>query len=246
MDNLFQPLRFDFPSITCAVAESIYRIGLERNSDIVIDGCYAPVLRNINNTQWIPNLIVFNANLTVKSTSYLAQKMFGQNLGNLILNSTATNSSITHQSVQKGQEGDGKLGNLYFVATKRTNDNTLIVKLASVDANDILVKAQTQGSTTSSVGLAYILTAGPGVDPSKVKNTISNPNAASIATTSVSAISGTWSITVPSWSVVVITLPLSFNFKAYFPNTRLFFLPRYLFHPQPQDIKNVLLYRFLS
>ncbi len=133
--------------------------------------------------------------------------MFGQNLGNLILNSTAANSSITHQSVQKGQEGDGKLDNLYFIATKRTNDNTLIVKLASVDANDILVKAQIQGSTTSSEGLAHILTVGPGVDPSKVKKTISNPNAASIATMSVSAINGTWSITIPSWSVVV-TLPL--------------------------------------
>ena len=129
--------RLDYPSIKSAVAESIYRIGFERNSDIIIGGCYAPVLQNIDNTQWTPNLIVFNAGLVVKSTSYLAQKMFGENLGDIILNSTAANSTITHQFVRKGEEGDGKLGNLYFVATKRTNDNTLIVKFASVDPNDI-------------------------------------------------------------------------------------------------------------
>jgi hypothetical protein len=68
--------------------------------------------------------------------------MFGENLGNIILNSTGANSTMTHQFVQKGQEGDGKLGNLYFVAIKRTNDNTLIVKLANIDPNDILVKAK--------------------------------------------------------------------------------------------------------
>jgi alpha-N-arabinofuranosidase len=204
----FSSGRLDYPSIKSAVAESIYRIGLERNSDIVIGGCYAPVLQNIDNTQWRPNLIVFNAGLVVKSTSYLAQKMLGENLGDLILNSTAANSTITHQFVQKGQEGDGKFGNLYFVATKRTNDNTLIVKMASVDPNDILVKAQIQGSTTSSTGLAYILTAGSGIDPSTIHNTINNPNAASIVTLPVSAVNGTWSVTVPSWSVVVVTLTL--------------------------------------
>jgi alpha-N-arabinofuranosidase len=200
--------RLDYPSIKAAVGESIYRIGFERNSDIILGGCYAPVLQNVNYTQYTPNLIAFDAGLVVKSTSYLAQKMFGENLGNLVLNSTAANSTITHQSVRKGEEGDGKLGNLYFVATKRTNDNTLIVKLASVDPDDILVKVQIQGSRTGSEGIAYILTAGPGVDPSTVRNTISNPNAASIITKPVSVTDGIFSITVPSWSVIVITLTL--------------------------------------
>jgi alpha-N-arabinofuranosidase len=200
--------RLDFPSIKSAVAESIYRIGFERNSEVIIGGCYAPVLQNIDQAQWTPNLIAFNAGLVIRSTSFLAQQIFGVNLGNFILNSTGANSTITHQSVRSGEEGDGKLGNLYFIATKRTNDNTLIVKLASVDPNDTLVKVKIQGSTTSSEGVAYILTAGPGVDPSTVKNTVMNPNAASIMTKPVSATDGTFSITVPSWSVVVVTLAL--------------------------------------
>jgi alpha-N-arabinofuranosidase len=197
-----------YPTVLAAVAESVFRIGFERNSDIIIGGCYAPVLENINNAQAAPTLIVFNASLVVKTTSYLAQKIFGNNLGNILLNSTAVNNSITHQSVRKGEEGDGKLGNLYFVATKHTNNNTLIVKLASVDTKDTVVNAHIQGSTTSSIGVAYILTAGSGVNPATVSNTIDNPNAVSIATMPVQATNGTFSITVPSWSVVVVTLPL--------------------------------------
>ena len=197
-----------YPSVKTAIAESIFRIAFERNSDIIIGGCYAPVLQNVNSTQGGPNLIVFDANLVVKTTSYLAQKMFGDNLGNVLLNCTAANSSMTHQSIQQGEEGDGKLGNLYFVATKYTNNNTLIIKLASVDGKDTVVNARIQGSTTSSTGIAYILTAGLDVDPATIYNTINNPNAVSITTMPVQATNGTFSITVPSWSVVVVTLSL--------------------------------------
>jgi hypothetical protein len=76
-------------------------------------------------------------------------------------------------------------GNLYFVATKRTNDNTLIVELASIDPNDIVVKARIQDSTTTSTDVVYILTAGASVDPSKVQNTMDNQDAASITTVPV-------------------------------------------------------------
>jgi alpha-N-arabinofuranosidase len=206
--NPFSGKRLVYSSVKSAVAESIFRIGLERNSDIIISGCYSPVLQNSENSQWTPGLIVFNASLVVRTASYLAQKMLSENLGNLILNSTAANSTMTHESVRKGEEGDGKLGNLYFIATKRTNDNTLIVKLANVDSNDIFVKAKIQGSTTSSEGVAYILTSGPGVDPSTVHNTILNPDAVSITTKPVLATDGTFSVSVPSWSLVVVTLTL--------------------------------------
>jgi alpha-N-arabinofuranosidase len=208
LKSLFGSDRLLYPSIKSAVAESVYRIGFERNSDIVIGGCYAPILQNIDDTQWTPNFIVFNASSVVTSTSYLAQQMFGQHLGNIIVNSTAHKDNRNSDTVQKGQEGDGKLGKLYFVATKYTKNNTLIVKFANVDSNDITVNSQIQTSTVSSIGIAYTLSAGSGVDPSTVQNTLINPNAASIVTTSVLLSNGTWSITVPSWSVVVVTIPL--------------------------------------
>jgi alpha-L-arabinofuranosidase len=77
-----------------------------------------------------------------------------------------------------------------------------------VDPNDIVVQAQIQGSTTSSEGVAYILTAGPGINPLTVRNTIDNPNAVSIITKLVLTTDGKFFIIVPSWSVVVVTLGL--------------------------------------
>lgn len=201
--------RISYPTIKSAVAESIYRIGFERNSDIIIGGCYAPILQNIADTQWTPNLILFNASSVVKSTSYLAQQMFGQHLGNIVLNSTAhKNNQMKQYTVRKGEEGDGKLGNLYFIATKDRKNNILIIKFANVDRNDILVHAKIQNSLISSNGTTYTLSAGSGIDPSTVQNTLENPNAASIISNSTSIINGTCSITVPSWGIIVVIIPL--------------------------------------
>ena len=186
----------------------MYRIGFERNSDIVIGGCYAPVLQNVDDTQWTPNLILFNSSVVVRSTSYLAQQMFGQHLGDIVLNSNAHKNDFQTSCIQKGEEGDGKIGHLYFVASKDTKNNTLIVKFASVDTHDILVQAHIQGSSTSSNGLAYSLSAPADIDPSTVQNTLENPTAASIVHSLVSVSNGTWSVTIPAWSVVVVTIPL--------------------------------------
>jgi hypothetical protein len=52
------------------------------------------------------------------------------------------------------------------------------------------------------------LTADVSVDPSKVQNTMDNPDAVSVAILPVSSTNGTFSITVSSWSVVGLTLTL--------------------------------------
>jgi hypothetical protein len=94
--------------------------------------------------------ILFNANTVVKSTSYLAQQIFGQHLGDIILNSTAyKKDNMKYHTVRKDEEGDGKRDNLYFVATKLTKNNILIAKFANVDRNDILVNTQIKQSSTS-------------------------------------------------------------------------------------------------
>ncbi len=60
-----------------------------------------------------------------------------------------------------------------------------------MDRNDIVVQAQIQG-------VAYILTAGPGINPSTVRNPIDNPNAVSIIIKPVSVTDGKFSIKVSS------------------------------------------------
>ena len=71
------------PNFGAALADAAWLTGLERNSDIVIMNCYAPLLVNvnINASQWGTNLIGYNAISSFGSASYYGQKMFAQNLG---------------------------------------------------------------------------------------------------------------------------------------------------------------------
>ena len=71
------------PNFGAALADAAWMTGLERNSDIVVMNCYAPLLVNvnINASQWGTNLIGYDAISSFGSASYHAQKMFAQNLG---------------------------------------------------------------------------------------------------------------------------------------------------------------------
>ncbi|KAL0943281.1 alpha-N-arabinofuranosidase A [Colletotrichum truncatum] len=63
-----------------SVAEAIFYIGTERNPDKVYGAAFAPLLQNINEFQWRPNMISFNANTsaTVRSTSFHVMSLFSQ------------------------------------------------------------------------------------------------------------------------------------------------------------------------
>ncbi|KFZ24295.1 hypothetical protein V502_01226 [Pseudogymnoascus sp. VKM F-4520 (FW-2644)] len=66
--------RLEHPIWVGAVGEAIYTLGAERNSDVVIGASYAPGFQNLNNFQWAPDLVSFNADpkQDIFSTSYYA------------------------------------------------------------------------------------------------------------------------------------------------------------------------------
>ena len=61
-----------FPFWYGSVAEAIYLLSAERNSDKIIGAAYAPGFMNLNRWEWIPDLIAFDANPAhvILSTSY--------------------------------------------------------------------------------------------------------------------------------------------------------------------------------
>lgn len=66
-----------FPFWYGSVAEAIYLLSGERNSDKVIGAAYAPSFMNLNRWQWIPDMIAYDANPAnlVLSTSYYMVKL---------------------------------------------------------------------------------------------------------------------------------------------------------------------------
>jgi alpha-L-arabinofuranosidase len=62
-----------------ALAEAAFRLGLERNSDLVRMSSYAPLLANTQDNAWPVNMIHFDSSRVAPRTSYFVQKMFVAN-----------------------------------------------------------------------------------------------------------------------------------------------------------------------
>lgn len=80
--------------LTAALGEAIYMQGLERNSDIVVMGSYAPIFVNEHNQAWRPDMIRFNASESFGTPSYHVQKMMANNIGTRIVPVSVTNNTL--------------------------------------------------------------------------------------------------------------------------------------------------------
>jgi alpha-L-arabinofuranosidase len=77
-------------TLRSALAESAYMTGLERNGDIVMMACYAPLFGKVGATQWNPDLIYFTNTEVAPTINYYVQQLFGNNAGNTYLPTTMT------------------------------------------------------------------------------------------------------------------------------------------------------------
>lgn len=89
-------------SLKAAIAEAAYMTALERNSDIVKMAAYAPLFGNTLSSQWKPDMIWFNNSNVYGSVNYYVQKMFANNKGDYLLESSLVDV--------KGEGATGKIG----------------------------------------------------------------------------------------------------------------------------------------
>jgi alpha-L-arabinofuranosidase len=68
-----------------AIGEAAWMTGMERNSDIVAMGAYAPLFCNANHKRWPINLINYDSYRWYGLPSYYVQKMFAENQGTVVL-----------------------------------------------------------------------------------------------------------------------------------------------------------------
>ncbi len=75
-------------TLRSALAEAAGCISFENNGDVVLMASYAPLLSRRAHTQWTPDMIYFNATQVMPSINYQVQRLFGQNSGDALLNSS--------------------------------------------------------------------------------------------------------------------------------------------------------------
>ena len=78
------------PNLESALGDAAWLIGLERNSDLVIMECYAPLFVNVNAgaMQWPSDLIGYDALTSYGSPSYWTQVMFAAHTGTEVVSAT--------------------------------------------------------------------------------------------------------------------------------------------------------------
>src|ERR1051326_5193347 len=95
------------PNMRAAIGDAAWMTEMEKNSDIVIMHCYAPLLVNVNPgaRQWRPNLIGYDALRVYGSPSYHAIKMFSTHLGDEILKATTSDTGVLVSATRDSRSG---------------------------------------------------------------------------------------------------------------------------------------------
>ncbi|HEX9366016.1 MAG TPA: alpha-L-arabinofuranosidase C-terminal domain-containing protein [Vicinamibacterales bacterium] len=172
------PRTGDTPMMAFALGDAAWLTGLERNADVVIMNCYAPLFVNVNpgGRQWAVNLIGYDAQTSFGSPSYYVQRMFSTNRGDVVLPATLdpvpklTLEEIPQapqpappagQAAGRGRGPTGPFDGVYTSATREDASGDVILKLVNVQAVPQAVRIDLQGvKTIRSEATGEVLTGG--------------------------------------------------------------------------------------
>lgn len=174
------------PNMRAALGDAAWMTQMEKNADIVVMHCYAPLLVNVSPgaRQWRPNLIGYDALRVFGSPSYHAMKMFSTHLGNEILKATATGTDVL------------------VSVTRDSRSRTIFVKLVNPAGEAAPLQLDVQGAgTLASTATAVTLSADP-----QASNSIDAPERVVPVSSRVTGVKRGFTYTVPANGIVVLAL----------------------------------------
>ena len=113
-------------TLYAALCEAAFMTGIERNSDVVVMSCCAPLLCREGEVDWTPDLIWFNDGAVYKTPGFYVQKMFSLFCGEELV-AGETDGELFHSVTRTGNEIQVKAVNL----SDRETPLTLLVPGAS-------------------------------------------------------------------------------------------------------------------
>ncbi len=168
-------------NMTAALADAAWMTGMERNSDLVLMECYAPLLVNVSHPgtghdpassmQWPSNLIGYDAATSYGSPSYYAQKMFSTHHGDVVLATEAHDIPTwtwqppppNHSTGTAPAPPSKQLPSLFFDATRDSATGRLFLKLVNRNGTPQPVNIDITGAATvSPKGEVVVLKASQG------------------------------------------------------------------------------------
>ena len=118
-------------NMNAALGDAAWMTCMERNSDICIMSCYAPLFVNVEpgGMQWASDLIGYDVLNAYGSPSYWAQVLFGQYLGDRIVPIEATD--IPKQKLDRNDEANA----VFYTATTDAKTGKIYLKLVNTVGN---------------------------------------------------------------------------------------------------------------
>ncbi|MEP6750067.1 MAG: alpha-L-arabinofuranosidase C-terminal domain-containing protein [Bacteroidota bacterium] len=140
------------PNFNSALGDAAWMTGMERNSDLVIMSCSAPLFVNVNPgaMQWKSDLIGYNTLTSYGSPSYYAQKMFSNNVGDEIIPITGENIAtrlrgLTKRDSLAGMSATKQIPVLFYVATRNKQTGTVYLKVVNAGGTNQSVNINIAG-----------------------------------------------------------------------------------------------------
>jgi alpha-N-arabinofuranosidase len=202
-------------NLNAALGDAAWMTGMERNSDLIIMSCYAPLFVNVSKDsstgkrawQWDSDLIGYDAINSYGSPSYYVQKLFSHYLGNKIVPVTVANIPTQKMPLSKRDSAEGKaqksVPTIFYSATINDTTGTIYLKIVNTTAKKQTVKINLDG--IAKVAPAATLVVVKGNKPDET-NSINNPENIVPVTENIKGIKKSFSRKLDAYSVSIFEI----------------------------------------
>ena len=204
------------PNMAGALGDAAWMCCLERNADIVLMHCYAPLFVNVSDLgaghsmQWKSDLIGYDALNSYGSPSYYAQKLFSLHHGDQVLTTSAENLPTytwkipaRHRNGQDQPASTREVKSLFYSATRDSQSGNIIVKVVNRADTAQDLKVEVSGvNSVADQGTETVLKA----DNRDATNSLQEPQKVVPTTEPATGLGTSFTRTFPPCSITVLEL----------------------------------------
>ena len=201
------------PNMSGALGDGAWMTCMERNSDIVLLSCYAPLFVNVSqltgngrSMQWSSDLIGYDALTSYGSPAYHAQQMFSTMHGDEIL-ATDSQNIPTRVWERRGRGGAPaaaqQIREIFFDATRDARSGVIYLKVVNTAGAAKRINVQISGAKSVNARGEAVVLAGKTLEDT---NSITEPDKVVPRTEKVDGLGADFVREFPAYSVTVMKL----------------------------------------
>jgi alpha-N-arabinofuranosidase len=209
-------------NLNAALGDAAWMAGMERNSDLIIMSCYAPLFVNVNTAtptapkawQWDSDLIGYNALASYGSPAYYVQKMYSTYLGDEIVPVSGQNiPTQIRPPVPQRPNGPNAapekpaapkdVPTVFYSATKDAKTGAIYLKVVNTLGKEQSVQIKLKGDVKVSKDASLVVLKGQKPEDT---NTITDPEKIVPVTSQIKGVSTSFKQKLAPYSVNIYQL----------------------------------------